>query len=169
MLYLHLDVDAAGTLDCVGAAQRYGALTADLMRTWLTGADHVTVRPVLEVGGRREAAAGYTPPPLMREQVILRDRTCVFPGCTHPARSCDLDHITGYTPDHQAGPDRLDRTGQTHPDNLAPLCRRHHRIKTHGRWHYTRDPDDGSYTWTTPTGATYTVDQHGTRHPHPAT
>ena len=102
----------------------------------------------------------------MREQVILRDPTCVFPGCTHPARTSDLDHITGYTP-HPPDPDQPDHRGQTHPDNLAPLCRHHHRIKTHGLWHYTRDPDDGSYTWTTPTATTYTVDPHGTRHPQP--
>ena len=127
---------------------------------------HQRPQAVTSPGRTQAAAAGYTPPPLMREQVILRDPTCVFPGCTHPARTSDLDHITGYTP-HPPDPDQPDHRGQTHPDNLAPLCRHHHRIKTHGRWHYTRDPDDGSYTWTTPTATTYTVDPHGTRHPQP--
>ena len=66
----------------------------------------------------------------------------------HPidARACDLDHIVAYDPD---GP-----PGQTHPDNLACLCRRHHRAKTTGLWRYTRTPD-GQYLWHGPHGTTY--------------
>jgi hypothetical protein len=90
----------------------------------------------------------------MRDQVILRDRHCVFPWCGHDARTCDLDHLIPYQED---GP-----PGQTHPGNLAPLCRRHHRAKTHTTWTYTRNPD-GSYTWTSRHGHTYEVGPHGTR------
>jgi hypothetical protein len=46
--------------------------------------------------------------------------------------------------------------GQTHPGNLAPLCRSHHRAKTHSDWQYQRLPD-GSYRWTSPTGRIYAV------------
>jgi hypothetical protein len=46
--------------------------------------------------------------------------------------------------------------GQTRPDNLAPLCRTHHRIKTHSAWDYKR-LDEGHYTWTSPTGHQYDV------------
>ncbi len=42
------------------------------------------------------------------------------------------------------------------PDNLACLCRRHHRAKTLGLWRYTRTPD-GSYLWHGPHGITVTV------------
>jgi hypothetical protein len=42
------------------------------------------------------------------------------------------------------------------------LCRFHHRVKTYSEWDYRREPD-GSLTWTSPLGRTYTVDQHGTR------
>ena len=73
---------------------------------------------------------------------------CVFPGCTRDARSCDLDHIQPYDPD---GP-----PGQTNPDNLAALCRRHHRAKTLGLWRYTRTPD-GDYLWNGPHGISMTV------------
>jgi 5-methylcytosine-specific restriction endonuclease McrA len=90
----------------------------------------------------------------MRDLVILRDGHCVFPGCTRDPRGCDLDHITPYDPD---GP-----PGQTSPDNLACLCRRHHRAKTSGLWRYTRTPDD-HYLWHGPYGATYLVTDHGTR------
>ena len=59
--------------------------------------------------------------------VALRDKTCVFPWCSRPARRCDKDHSVP----HSSG-------GPTCPCNLAPLCRRHHRIKTHGAWTYRR-------------------------------
>ena len=93
----------------------------------------------------------------MRDLVVLRDQHCVFPWCTRDARSCDLDHIDPYD---ETGP-----PGQTHPDNLAALCRRHHRCKTSGRWRYRRNPD-GSYHWTAPTGQTYTVAVTGTHANH---
>ena len=64
---------------------------------------------------------------------------------------CDLDHIDPYVPLDEGGP-----PGQTHPGNLAPLCRRHHRAKTHTAWGYARLPD-GSYHWTSPLGRRYTV------------
>ncbi|MCW2790952.1 MAG: hypothetical protein JWO76_50, partial [Nocardioides sp.] len=49
---------------------------------------------------------------------------------------------------------------QTRPDNLAPLCRRHHRAKTTGRWRYARHPDH-TYTWHSPQGRVYLVDDTG--------
>ena len=85
------------------------------------------------------------------DQVRLRDPVCVFPGCHRGSRTCDLDHINPDTPPHRGGP-----PGQTHPGNLAPLCRHHHRVKTHSTWHYQRHPDH-SYHWTSPTGRTYVV------------
>ena len=84
----------------------------------------------------------------MTEFVRLRDPHCVFPGCKKRSRHCDLDHIEPYVRPDDGGP-----PSQTHPDNLAPLCRHHHRVKTHGRWHYRRLPD-GGYRWTSPTGRT---------------
>jgi hypothetical protein len=37
-----------------------------------------------------------------------------------------------------------------------PLCPRHHAVKDDGGWQVTRQPD-GDYTWTSPTGRSYTV------------
>ena len=88
----------------------------------------------------------HDPPQAMRETVMLRDAHCVFPGCSHDSRTCDLDHITEYLPMEDGGP-----PGQTSPANLAPLCRPHHRVKTHTAWRYKR-LDDDSYVWTAPTG-----------------
>ncbi len=89
-----------------------------------------------------DAVDAHDPPAWMRDLVILRDPRCVFPHCQRDARACDLDHIIPYD---DTGP-----PGQTRPANLAPLCRRHHRAKTTGRWQYRRLPD-GTYQWTGPT------------------
>jgi hypothetical protein len=87
----------------------------------------------------------------MADLVRLRDPVCVFPGCRRRSRACDLDHIDPYVPVERGG-----SRGQTHPGNLAPLCRSHHRAKTHSDWQYQRLPD-GSYRWTSPIGRTYLV------------
>jgi hypothetical protein len=99
----------------------------------------------------------------MRELMILRDRHCVFPGCTLDARACDLDHLAPYVPLDQGGP-----PGQTTPANLACLCRRHHRAKTFAGWRYRRlpardDPTDQpgpTYEWSSPHLRTYRVTTH---------
>jgi hypothetical protein len=84
----------------------------------------------------------------------------VFPWCTRPARSlhpdehrCDCDHITPWKPDGTGG--------RTCTCQLAPLCRTHHRLKTHGGWTYTT-LEPGTYLWHSPHGYTYLRDHHGT-------
>lgn len=77
-----------------------------------------------------------------RRRVESRDATCVFPGCRMPARQSDLDHGT-----------RLVDGGRTSENNLAPLCRHHHRIKESG-WSYRR-LENGTYAWTSRLGNTY--------------
>ncbi|KQP64147.1 hypothetical protein ASF47_08905 [Nocardioides sp. Leaf285] len=115
------------------------------------------MRPVIDLDPTTAGAVDrHDPPPWMREHVTLRDPRCVFSGCSVPSRRCDLDHITPYRPLDHGG-----RPGQTHPSNLAPLCRHHHRLKTTGSegsppWSYHRAPD-GTYTWTNPHGWTTLV------------
>ena len=142
----------------VGAAsiEKLGAATTQLLTDWLTrfaqAGAKITLRPVLDLASDW-AVDQHDPPEAMRETVILRDAHCVFPGCRRDSRSCDLDHITEYLPMEDGGP-----PGQTRPGNLAPLCRTHHRVKTHhSRWDYKR-LDDSSYVWTAPTGHQYHVD-----------
>ena len=122
-------------------------ISVEQVREWCTRAGTtVTIKPVLDLAGRSHTTA-YEVPDRMREQVVLRDPTCVFPHCTRPSRTADLDHIEPW-----------DHGGQTEPANLAPLCRRHHRTKTHHRWRYRRT-GSGSYEWTSPHGHTFTVDR----------
>ena len=45
--------------------------------------------------------------------------------------------------------------------NTAPVCRRHHRLKTHTPWTYTVI-DPGTYLWTSPHGYQFLRDRHGT-------
>ncbi len=57
----------------------------------------VTVKPIRDLD-TEIVCDGYQPSPRLRDQIILRDRTCVFPRCTRNARVCDLDHIVPWKP-----------------------------------------------------------------------
>jgi hypothetical protein len=158
-LYLHLDGDQlADPTVGVGAAERLGPVTTGLIKQWLDQT-RLTVVPVLRME-RGDAVDQHDPPAWMRELVILRDRRCVYPYCDRDARDCDLDHIKAYVEMHDGGP-----PGQTNPDNLAPLCRGHHRLKTFGGWTYARN-SDGTYTWHSPQGRSYTRTTDGAIHAH---
>jgi hypothetical protein len=74
----------------------------------------------------------------------------VFPGCTVPARRCDLDHRVPYP------------VGSTCACNLQPACRTHHRLRTTGLISVRlvqpgEDPQapPGTLEWTTRAGLTY--------------
>jgi hypothetical protein len=86
----------------------------------------------------------YRPSRSLAALVRQRDGRCRFPGCTVAARFCDLDHVRPWP----AGPTRA--------DNLACLCRRHHRVKQRHGWTARLCPD-AVLTWTTPTGQTRTT------------
>ncbi|MCW2797779.1 HNH endonuclease signature motif containing protein [Nocardioides sp.] len=161
-LYLHIHADDLDhqTRDGVkvGSVEKLGPATLTKIHDWLTGSN-VTILPVLDFA-RTDVVDQHDPPRWMDDQVRLRDPHCVFPWCERHSRSCDLDHINRYDPGTADDPGP---PGQTRPENLAPLCRRHHRCKTRGRWRYLRNPD-GTYTWTSPHGRTYQVTPTGT-HP----
>ena len=81
-----------------------------------------------------------------RRKVTTLHPTCVHPGCRMPAYSCDLDHTTPYA-----------ETRTTCTDDLAPLCRHHHRLKHHGGWTYKPHRRRGDFEFTSPLGHTYTT------------
>ena len=84
-----------------------------------------------------------TPGSTLTAWIAARDRTCRAPGCRVPARAADIDH----TIDHATG-------GLTSHDNLAILCRHHHRLKHEGGWRVTQ-PAPGTLVWTSPAGREY--------------
>ncbi|QWC85064.1 HNH endonuclease [Nocardioidaceae bacterium] len=143
VLHVHLSEAALGDPAAASIAWvEQGPLRqvpVELVRQWCGAASttRITLRPVLDPDAEL-TSDGYEPSTQLAEQIIIRDTGCVFPDCTRPARSCDLDHLHPYT----AG-------GQTNSANLAPLCRFHHRLKTHGGWAYART-GPGAYEWTSP-------------------
>ncbi|PIE27052.1 MAG: hypothetical protein CSA58_06290, partial [Micrococcales bacterium] len=56
--------------------------------------------------------------------------------------------------------------GSTTSSNLFPLCRRHHRAKTHRNWQYRPDPHEQAIIWTSPAGYVYRVDRYATTRVH---
>jgi len=108
----------------------------------------VTVKPVVDLN-ERLSAESYEIPDRIRTQVLLINPTCVFPFCGRKSRGLDLDHVIPWP------------IGPTATDNLAPLCRSHHRAKTFGHWTY-RVVTPGTYVWRSPHGYTYRTDASGT-------
>jgi hypothetical protein len=101
----------------------------------------------------------YEVPDRLAEQVRLAYPTTVFPFSATSSRSTgvDLDHPEPYVPPEAGGP-----PGQTSLDNLAPLGRTSHRVKTHGRGWTTRNPLFGLHLWRTPHGYCFQRDATGT-------
>jgi len=172
-LYLHLTLDQLhGSADVgIGRAEHLrGPVPAELIRDWC-GRPTVDLRvvPVIDLADHVHVD-GYEIPDRIVERVALRDHHCVFPHCTRPARrlapdrhAADCDHIAAYdTSPEPDGPEPGGSPGgATCTCNLAPLCRRHHRLKTHTGWTYT-PITPGTYAWTSPHGHHWIRDHHGT-------
>ena len=127
-LYLHLSEDAlATTVGQVGRCENARTpITAETIRSWCGNpSTTLTVKPVIDLADHIRVDA-YEVPNRLKERIALRDLGCVFPWCTRPARSCDHDHDIP----HNQG-------GSTCSCNVAPLCRHHHRLKTHTPWRYS--------------------------------
>jgi hypothetical protein len=80
----------------------------------------------------------YAVPARLKRHLVLRDRTCVFPGCPRTALRCDKDHLIPWP------------RGSTSEANLADECEHHHQGK-HDCLTVQRLPD-GTFRWTTPAG-----------------
>ena len=81
----------------------------------------VTIKPVIDLNADLNAdlsTSAYDVPDRIREQVALRDRTCVFPWCTRPARRCDIDHIEPF--DHHAAAEGRPQPGPTQSARISP-------------------------------------------------
>ncbi|SDE59776.1 HNH endonuclease signature motif containing protein [Auraticoccus monumenti] len=155
-LYVHLSADAL-----TGGSQRSGwvgntgiPVTAGQIRDWCGRPDaKITVRPVIDLN-TTATVDGYEVPDRLREHIALRDRTCVFPWCSRPAHPRSTRQRNDGTPTWSTDADHIepyDTGGPTSTDNLAPLCRKHHRLKTHTPWRY-RMLALGHYEWTSPHG-----------------
>jgi len=86
---------------------------------------------------------GHDPSRLLRHLVNVRDRECVQPACSRPARDCDFEHGIEYS-----------KGGKTCSCNGSPKCDRDHGIKHRNNWTVTQTAP-GFHEWTTPSGRVY--------------
>jgi hypothetical protein len=121
VLHVHLPEGALLGAGLARVQEANGPITAEQVRTWCGNPDtKVIVRPVLDLAEHIHVES-YEASARLKNQVDLRDRTCVFPFCMRRAERCDHDHRV----DHDDG-------GPTCSCNIAPTCRRRHRAKTTG-------------------------------------
>lgn len=153
-LYLHLSQSSMDDRAGVARMEGVGPITVEQVREFL-GHCNVRVVPVLDVAGQVPIDA-YEVPDRMAEAVRLRSPACVSPWGSNLSRLRDLDHVVPYVPPQRGGP-----PAQTAMDNLAPLSRFSHRVKTHGRWRL-RQPEPGVFEWLSPHGYRFRVDHTGT-------
>jgi len=135
-----------GLAENPGQLAGYGAIPASVARrlaadgNWQRFVSDPTTGNLLDFGRER-----YTPPQELIDYLLARDRVCRFPGCRRTGQSSDIDHAQSW-----------ETGGETNPANLGLLCRRHHRMKTHGGWSLESNPD-GSCLWKSPQGKTFFV------------
>jgi hypothetical protein len=168
VLYVHLSQAALAGQDPLARLEHaHTIISTDQVKTWCASpaTTQITLTPVLDLTTCDEVDSDAVPHRL-RDKITVRDHTCVFPWCTRPARphhpdpdghgrspgghGCDADHIHPRS-----------RGGPTCTCNLAPLCRRHHRLKTHSPWTYTT-LEPGTYLWSSPHGYQLLRDPSGT-------
>lgn len=142
-----------GLNDAPAELEGFGPVTADLAGLIATDAtwQRLVTDPVTGVL-TDYSTTSYRPGKVLRQAVVARDGTCEFPQCEYPADHDDLDHIVPFDHDLDTATLLPGAPGQTRADNLQPLCRRHHLLKTHGGWAVARDASTGITTWTAPSG-----------------
>ncbi len=156
------DVGTGDVADADGAH-----LSVSMLR-WLVAASLMRPLEVSESGDplRMGRALRYA----NREQrraLAVRDGGCIFPGCSRPAHWCDAHHI-----------DEWDHGGPTDIENMALLCRHHHRVTHRPGWVMSRRTDlsdattadgpdiaDGQvmFRWRTPSGRVIYSQRHHER------
>ena len=147
---VHVTVPAATALglgDQPGELTGHGPIPASMARRLTTAGNwrRVSVDPdtgtVTDIG-----RDGYTPSAALADLVRARDRSCRFPGCRHPARRADLDHLIPWPPAPRPPPtwspcaatttgSNTKHSGQSKP----PTARRLHWTSP-TRHHYTTTP-----------------------------
>jgi hypothetical protein len=137
---LHVDAPVLADPDQPGqsALEDGGHVPAETSRRLACDATRVTMHhaadgSVLDVGRRTR-----TIPPALRRVLQVRDRGCRFPGC-------GVRHAQGHHIHHWSN------GGLTRLDNLALLCRRHHRAVHEEGYRVERDRD-GALHFYTPRG-----------------
>ncbi|MEO6533179.1 MAG: DUF222 domain-containing protein [Pseudolysinimonas sp.] len=137
-----------GAAELPGTLEGYGPIDADTARRLAAHAPsfqriltHPITGTILDIDRR-----SYRPPADLKRWLGLRDEHCTFAGCGRRAADCDLDHRVAWVDG-----------GRTSVENLAHLCRHHHRLKHEGGWR-SEQASNGASRWTSPTGAVHDPD-----------
>jgi hypothetical protein len=127
---LHVDQDPlapdgalAGTLDD-GTRVSAETLRRVACDCGLVAVGHDKTGTTMSIGRRSRSI-----PPAIRRALLLRDRGCAFPGCTHN-RFLHGHHIQHWL-----------HGGKTSLDNLSLLCSHHHHLVHEGGWSVERTAD----------------------------
>ena len=138
-----------GLTDHPGELAGFGPVIADIARQVTAEQEKAEWRwAVTDPDNGRVVHTGTTtrrPTTALKRLVQAQHRTCVFPGCRMPSGDCDLDHTVA-----------VKDGGPTTENNLAPLCRHHHRAKHQAPWKPRRLPN-GDHQFTSPLGHAYTT------------
>jgi hypothetical protein len=106
---------------------------------------NVTLEPIAKgTCDHRHREDRYKPSRKLGHLVRARTATCPAPGCGASAYHADLDHTVAWP------------RGTTDECNIAPPCRRHHRVKQAPGWKLEQT-SPGVMRWTAPSGRTYTT------------
>ena len=137
-----------GAAELPGTLEGFGPIDADTARRLAAHAPsfqriltHPITGTILDIDRR-----SYRPTADLKRWLGLRDEHCTFAGCGRRAAECDLDHRIAWADG-----------GRTSVDNLAHLCRHHHRLKHEGGWR-SEPATAGGSRWTSPTGAMHDPD-----------
>jgi len=136
----------SGLTENPGELAGFGPVIADIARQVTAQQDKAEWRYTVTDPDNRVVHTGTTtrrPTTALKRLVQAQHRTCVFPGCRMPSGDCDLDHTVA-----------VKDGGPTTDNNLAPLCRHHHRAKHQVPWKPRRLPN-GDHQFTSPLGHTY--------------
>ncbi len=132
-----------GLTETPGLLSGGNVIPPDLVRVIAANPDSTWYRMLTEAARCVElSTTAYKPTGPIWRECCARDQICLWPGCNRPGVLVELDHRTPYP------------EGETCSSNMGPLCKRHHTVK-HARGFELYANEDGSYTWTTPTGHTW--------------
>ncbi len=105
-------------------AETVRRLACDAALTRISGSGRAADRDELAA---EVSHASRTIPPAIRRALAARDHGCTFDGCDRPHPWTDAHHLTHWA---DGGPTTL--------ENLALLCRRHHRMVHEEGWRLER-------------------------------
>ncbi|AMB58495.1 HNH endonuclease signature motif containing protein [Microterricola viridarii] len=134
-----------GTSDEPAELHGYGPIDADTARRLVAQAPtlHRILTDPVDGTPLQLDPTQYRLSASLRRWILYRDQTCRFPGCTRKAQFAETDHTRAW-----------ENGGWTAEDNLACLCKKHHRLKHNSRWR-VEQLGHGVLRWTSPSGRAY--------------